>query len=126
MRIIIRTSLIILDTYGEKVKAIMFGAYMVHISVFLLVIMDCKLYTVVDLRAVLGAKIRGEVHASREGDGGAVKGLFIQDDETFHVVHQIRNRYQQLLVPGEDAEIIIEGSHPGHLYIYYSKVVQLL
>jgi hypothetical protein len=93
---------------------------MVHISVFVLVIMDCKLYAVVDLRAVLGAKIRVEVHASREGDGGAVKGLFIQDDETFDVV-QIRNRHQQLLVPGEDAEIIIEGSHPRHLYIFNSK-----
>lgn len=95
---------------------------MVHISVFVLVLMDCKLYAVVDLRAVLGAKIWVEVHVSREGDGGAVKGLFIQDDETFHVVHQIRNRHQQLLVPGEDAEIIIEGSHPRHLYIFIQKL----
>lgn len=64
---------------------------MFHISVFVLVIMDCELYAVVNLRAVLGAKVWIEVQTSREGDGGAVEGLFIQDDETFHVVHQIRN-----------------------------------
>jgi hypothetical protein len=80
--------------------------------------MDCKLYAVVNVRAVLGAKIWVEVHICREGDGGAVKGLFIQDYETFHIVHQIRHGYQQLLVLGEDAEIIIKGSHPLHLNLF--------
>uniref|UniRef100_A0A0A9GZX8 CKX3 n=1 Tax=Arundo donax TaxID=35708 RepID=A0A0A9GZX8_ARUDO len=83
--------------------------------------MNCKLYAVVNLRAALGAKIWVEGHICREGNGGAVKGLFIQDNETFHIVHQIRHRYQQLLVFGEGAEIIIEGSHPLHFLWSFLK-----
>lgn len=77
--------------------------------------MNRKLYAVVDLRTALGAKIWVEVHICREGDGGAVKGLLVQDDETFYVVDHIRHRYQQLLVFGEGAEIVVEGPHPLHL-----------
>lgn len=77
--------------FTKKKKTVLVLLYLFHIGVVMLVIMNCKLYAVVDLRPAIGAKIWVEVHICREGDGGAAKGLFIQDDETFNIVHQIRH-----------------------------------
>ena len=72
-----------------KTKINSYEAYLVHIGVLVLVIMNRKLYAVVDLRTALGAEIWVEAHIRRECNGGAVKGLFVQNDETFNVVHRI-------------------------------------
>lgn len=60
--------------------------YLVYIGSIELVVMDCKLNAVVDLGCVL-SELRDELQLRREGNGGAMQRLLIQNYESLDIVY---------------------------------------